>query len=62
MVVSLEQFKEHAMEYIEECVENQEVLVLKTGLGNMFLISEQEYMTMSEMDASDVDDILLSIQ
>lgn len=46
MVTTLENFKQNAEEIIEEAFTYGEPVIIKTGMGNMFLISEDDYRDM----------------
>lgn len=42
MVVNLEDFKQDPEKYLAQAIEEEDTVVLKTGLGNYYLVAESE--------------------
>lgn len=62
MVIALEQFQKDPEKILEEAMEYDEPVILKTGLGNFVVFPESEYMGMMSMMSEGLEDTLSHIK
>lgn len=62
MVCSLEEFKNDAESIIEDAMVYGEPVIIKTGMGNMFLIGEEDYRGMMSLLQSETEEAMNNIK